>query len=186
VEDGERLVAPLRAIGPVLIDSLADLPYTDVGSIHNDPTTPAPARDRSALLHTLDSSTVDALLGFAGPDAEDPLPVVELRHLGGALARPPARPNAVSFREAAYSMFTVAVAPPPAVDAIRARQQAFVDALEPWRLGGPFVSFMSLDDGPDDVPTAYKPDVYQRLREVKTTYDPDNLFRVNHNIPPLR
>ena len=183
--DGERLVAPLRAIGSTIIDSVADMPYTNVASIHNDPTAPAPGRDRSGLLRTLDSSTVDVLLRFAGPDTENPLPVVELRHLGGALARPPARPNAISFREAAFSLFTVGVAPPPAVDDLRARQQAFIDALASWRLGGPFVSFMSLEDSPADVAAAYKPDIYQRLREAKTAYDPDNLFRVNHNIPPL-
>jgi UDP-N-acetylenolpyruvoylglucosamine reductase len=184
VADGERLVAPLRAVAPAIIDSVADMPYTNVGLIHNDPTDPAPAHDRNGLLGTLEESTVDTLLRFAGPEAENPLPVVELRHLGGALARPPARPNAISYREAAFSLFTVAVVPPPEVDAIKARQQAFLDALEPWRLGGPFVAFMSLDDAPEDVAAAYKPDVYQRLREVKAGYDPGNLFRVNHNIPP--
>ena len=183
--DGERLVAPLRAIGSTIIDSVADMPYTDVASIHQDPTTPAPVRDRSALLSALEPSTVDVLLRIVGPDAEGPVPAVELRHLGGALARPAAHPNAISFREAAFTVFTVGVAPPDAVAEFRARQQAVVDALAPWRLGGPFVSFMGLDLDVAEVATAYHPETYQRLREVKTAYDPDNLFRVNHNIPPL-
>ena len=188
VADGERLVAPLRALAPAIIDTVADMPYTEVGSIHQDPTTPAPAVDRNALLRALDSSTVDTLLEFTGADAADPLGVVELRHLGGALARPPARPNAVPFREGGFSVFTAAIAagPPEEVAGIQARQATFVDALAPWRLGGPYVPFMGAGDAPETVASAYDPDTYRRLREVKTAYDPRNLFRVNPNIPPLR
>lgn len=184
-EDGERLIAPLRASAPALIDSVAELPYTDVASIHQDPTTPAAGIDRSGILRTLDSSTVDDLLRFAGPDAVDPLPVLELRHLGGALARPPAKPNAIPFREAAFSVFVVGDASTPDTSATAiAQQSAFFDAIAPWRIGGAYVTFMGYDSH-EDVPAAYEPAIYQRLREAKTTYDPANLFRVNHNIPPL-
>jgi hypothetical protein len=58
-----------------------------------------------------------------------------------------------------------------------------VAALSPWRVGGPYVSFLS---GPDlsAVETAYESADYQRLREIKAVCDPTNLFRINHNIPP--
>jgi hypothetical protein len=60
-----------------------------------------------------------------------------------------------------------------------------MDALSPWRMGGPFVSFLSgKDTDPATVATAYEEADYQRLRDLKTTYDPTNLFRINHNIPP--
>lgn len=186
--DGERLVAPLRAAAPVIIDGLGEMPYANVASIHNDPTEPAPFFDGSGLLRTLDAATVDVIMDWAGADVADPMPVVELRHLGGALRRPPRQPNAVGYRDAEYCLFVGAVAPgPDAVAAARARQRSFVEALAPWRLGGPFVCFMSGDDAdPEVVRTAYEPAIYQRLREVKAVYDPDNLFRANHNIPPAR
>jgi FAD/FMN-containing dehydrogenase len=185
--DGERLVGPLRALAPAIVDSVAEMPFTEVGSIHQDPTDPAPLVERNALLRTLESSTVDTLLEFTGPDVAEPLGVVELRHLGGALGRPPARPNAVPFRDGGFSVFTTAVAagPPEVVAGIQARQASFVDALAPWRLGGPFVPFMGSGDAPETVASAYDPDTYQRLREVKTVYDPANMFRVNNNIPPF-
>jgi hypothetical protein len=58
-----------------------------------------------------------------------------------------------------------------------------VEALAPWRVGGPFVSFLGGDDL-EDVASAYEPEDYQRLRELKAVWDPANVFRINHNIPP--
>ena len=58
-------------------------------------------------------AAVDSLLGVAGPDVEVPLAVVELRLMGGALARPAAVPNAVAGREGCFSLLVVAPAPPP-------------------------------------------------------------------------
>lgn len=181
--DGERLVAPLREVAPALIDTVRELPYTEVASIHQDPTDPGQFRDRSGLLRTLEAATVDALLDRVGPDADNPVPVVELRHLGGALGRPPQHANAVGFREAKFSLFTTARAGPEEAAAAGELQRSLLDALAPWRLGGPFVSFMGVDQaGAEDVRAAYEPDTFQRLRVLKAAHDPDNLFRINHNI----
>ncbi len=182
-EDGERLVRPLRDVAPALLDGVGEMPYTDVAMIHQDPPDPAPFLDRAGLLRTLDPETIDVLLDVAGPAADPPLVVVELRHLGGALARPPARPSAVGHRDAAFSVFAGGVAAPGIAEAVRDCVAGLMSALTPWLAGG-FVSFLSGGDGPGDVEAAYEPADYQRLREIKSVYDPENLFRVNHNIPP--
>jgi FAD/FMN-containing dehydrogenase len=180
-DDGETLVAPMRAAAPILIDALREMPYREVASIHSDPTDPAPFQERSGLLRTLEPETVAALLAGARP----PLAVVELRHLGGALSRQPARPNAVGYRDAAFSVFIGGLAFPDIADAVHDLQTELVEALAPWRVGGPFVSFLGgADTDPDITATAYEPADHIRLREIKKTYDPTNLFRVNHNILP--
>lgn len=85
---GEQLIAPLRAIGPRLIDNLGDMPYTASGFIYNEPTEPHAFAADNAMLVEFDASAVQTLLDLAGPDAPVPC-IVQLRHLGGALARPP-------------------------------------------------------------------------------------------------
>jgi FAD/FMN-containing dehydrogenase len=180
-DDGERLVAPMRAAAPILIDALREMPYREVATIHNDPTEPAPFQERSGLLRTLEPETVAALLAGARP----PLAVVELRHLGGALSRPPARPSAIGHRDAAFSIFSGGLAFPDIANTVRELQTELVDALAPWRIGGPFVSFLGgADTDPTIAATAYEPADHVRLREIKKTYDPTNLFRINHNILP--
>jgi FAD/FMN-containing dehydrogenase len=184
--DGERLVRPLRAVAPVLVDTIGEMPYAEVARIHQDPTEPAPIADRSGLLRTLEPETIDVLMNLVGPGADTPLVAVELRHLGGALARPPARPSAVGYRDAAFSLFTVGVGGPDTRAAARESQEELFTALAPWRMGGPYVCFLSgRDTDPAQIAAAYEPADYQRLREIKTAYDPANLFRINHNIPPL-
>ncbi|MFL6122730.1 FAD-binding oxidoreductase [Actinophytocola sp.] len=183
--DGEALVHPLRSAAPTLIDTLDEMPYTSVGSIHNDPTEPGPFVEKSALLREFSAETLKILLDLAGPDVEAPLSIVELRHLGGALGRAPERPSAVGFRDAAFSVFIGTAGLPELIDPAHEYHAHLTDALSPWRIGGPFVSFLSgTDTDPAVVATAYEPDDYKRLRALKSTFDPTNLFRINHNIPP--
>lgn len=180
---GEALVQPLRSVAPVLIDDVREMPYTAVASIHNDPTEPAPFVERSALLSALTPETLETLLDLAGPDADPPITLVELRHLGGAVARQPDRPSAVGFRDAAFTVFAGTVGLPELVGPAHEFLDRLVDRLAPWRVGGPYVSFLSGTDL-STVETAYEPADYQRLRSIKAAYDPTNLFRINHNIPP--
>ena len=89
-EDGERLLRPLRSMGPVM-DSVSDMPYTSIGDVHNDPTGPAPVRDRGILLRELDGEAVERIVTLAGAGIELPPGQVEIRQLGGALAACPRR-----------------------------------------------------------------------------------------------
>jgi hypothetical protein len=111
--------------------------------------------------------------------------VVELRQLGGALGRPPAIPNAVGHRDAAFTLFSVSVAEPSRLDAIRAGNRALFAAMAPWDHGGVFVNFLAgAHSAGEPVRNAYEPGDYERLRRLKSEYDPENLFRLNHNIAP--
>lgn len=183
-EEGERLVQPLRDAGQPVLDTLGELPYAEVGTIYNDPTEPAPAYDSNSSLRALDAAAVDAVLSQVGPEAGSPL-VVELRQLGGAYTRPPAVPSAVGGRDAAYSLFAAALLRPGEEAAVHGAHDALHEALSPWATGGWTFNFAGVREAsPERVKRAFTAADYTRLTKAKATYDPDNVFRINHNIPP--
>ncbi|MCI3927702.1 FAD-binding oxidoreductase [Streptomyces sp. AN091965] len=183
--EGEKLLRPLRALGPAQ-DSVADMPYTDIAKIYADPAGPIRTRERAGALRALDDATLRRLLRAAGPDADRPPMVVEIRHLGGALARAPKHPNAVGPRDAAFNLFVADVAPDPGQDAaLEAGQQRLFDILGPSLTGHTQPNFLTdHDTTATRVRRAYRPRDYERLTTLKRRYDRHNLFRVNHNIPP--
>lgn len=185
-EDGERWVEPLRAVGPRLMDTLGEMPYSEVGSIHNEPTMPVPFYGRAGLLRDLDAEAVDTLLSLAGPET-NPGILLEMRHLGGAYSRMPAVPNPVGGRDAAFTMYSASVLQPgQLVEDVRPVHDGVHQKLGQWSTGGTFFGFLGVDDvTPEQVRTAFTPNDYARLTELKTTYDPDNMFRINHNIAPV-
>ncbi|MBT2207265.1 FAD-binding oxidoreductase [Actinomadura sp. NEAU-AAG7] len=182
-EGGEELVRPLREIGPTLMDTVRDMPYTEVGTIHHEPTdAPYVAYDRNVFLHDIDKDAADTLLAHAGPDAQPPF-ITELRHFGGAYARPPEVPNCVGGRDATFCLFTGATLT-EATPALESRDRLLMD-LRPWSTGGTNINFAGVEDtAPDIVRTAYRPADYTRLTELKAVHDPGNVFRINFNIPP--
>ncbi|MGH3376404.1 MAG: FAD-binding oxidoreductase [Actinoallomurus sp.] len=180
---GERLVAPLRAVGPRLRDTLADLPYAETGSIYNDPVQPHAYSGTNLLLSGLDARALRTVAGLAGPDAPVPC-VVDLRHLGGALARTPAVPNAVGHRSAAYLLRVLSPLDGTDHEAVRAAHRRVFAAMEPWSTGGRCLNFLYGDDV--QVREAYEPADFVRLTELKGVYDPANLFRLGRAIPPVQ
>ncbi|GGW89913.1 oxidoreductase [Streptomyces malachitofuscus] len=175
-EEGKKLAEPLRAAGPLVADTLADMPYTRCGEIHNDPTEPIPYSERSMMLRELDGAATDALLALAGPSADCIDLTVELRQLGGAVGRPPEVPNAVDHRDAAFALSTLSLPDdrPPLV----------VDGMAAWGTGRRYLNFLASPDTADLAESGYEPATFARLAEIKAKVDPRNLFRFNHNIAP--
>jgi hypothetical protein len=183
-EDAERLIEPLRAMKPVM-DSITDIPYARIGEVHNDPGGPAPVRDRGILLRELEGGALERIAALAGPGADLPPGQVEIRHLGGALSRPPETLNAISHRDAAFGLNLGILTPPGHDERVDSIQQALIDDLRPWSTGATLPNFLgSGATDPRRVRTAYSDADYERLAAIKATYDPQNLFRINHNIPP--
>jgi FAD/FMN-containing dehydrogenase len=172
---GERLLAPMRQVAAPVLDSVGPMSFAAVDRIHMDPPEPLPAVTRGGLLHSMPAGVVDTVLEMAGPDVDVPLAVVEIRLMGGALARPPEVPNAVPGRDGAFSLVVVAPAPPPLHGAAHAATARVVDSLEPWSTGTALVNFVG-DGGPSELRTAWTADVLERLRRVKATVDPHDVF----------
>ena len=142
-----------------------------------------PACESSAQLADFPREAGDALIAAAGPQADTPALMVEIRQLGGALSREPQEPNAVGNRDARFQLFAVAVGDPSQQQTLRPALQSLVDALAPWETGTTQINFLtSGDTTPEAVSKAYEPAAFERLVRIKNDYDPQDLFRVNHNI----
>jgi FAD/FMN-containing dehydrogenase len=181
--DGERMIAPLRAVAPAVLDTVRDMPYTEVASIHNEPTEPLPYYERGIMLREFPAEAQDKLVELVGPDSDTTLWIAELRALGGAWDREPAVPNAVATRGLPYSLLGVEVGPLPEEQRLKESVAVLLDGMEPWRSDRRLVNNLAPDEAPDAA-AIYGPERYERLAAVKETYDPANMFRINHNIVP--
>jgi FAD/FMN-containing dehydrogenase len=130
--EGERLVAPLRAAVPLLADTLGELPFDRAADIFSEPAEPHPYTGTNAMLRALDPAVLHAAVDVTGPDAPV-MCVVALRHLGGALARPPAVPDAVAHRDAPYLLSVLSLVDGTDVPGRLHRQ--LMDAVAPWTVG---------------------------------------------------
>ena len=180
--EGRRLVAPMRGVAPALIDHVQEMPYTAVDAIHADPDHPVPFCQRGSLLRELTHRTVDALLAVAGPQVPAPLMVCELRQLGGALRRGPVAGNAVSGRDAAYSLNAVGLLTPDTFQAGPAAVDSVIDAAEPWSTGGTLVNLHGRPGNEADRARAWDPETYRRLARLSHELDPVGLLRHEHAI----
>lgn len=185
-DTGKRLTDPLRKAAPVLLDTVAEIPYTEFASITNDPTEPAPAVEHFGVVRELTSEAVQAIADVVGPKSGSRLNIVDIRHLEGAFSRPPAVPHAVGTRDAAFAFFGLTVVPPghEVADYLDSGRE-LTKALSPWLCDRAHPSFLGPADATESgTRHAYDPDTYKSLQAVKAKYDPHNVFCTNHNIPP--
>ena len=127
------VLGPLRALEPEL-DLFAPMTPGGLSEIHNDPKEPVPAMTAHRFLSSAPPNAVAALVAAAGPGSGSPLVSVELRHLGGALARPGT--GALDMVDGNYSLFAVGIAPDAeTAQAVDAALATVADALAPWDTG---------------------------------------------------
>jgi hypothetical protein len=118
-------------------------------------------------------------------------PRVQQCHRGGdpsgALAHPPKLPNAVAHTAAQFNLYSAGVLGVGTDDAVYAGHDELVETLALWNGGMQTLNFMAgvAHTDPADVRQAFTEDTYQRLVALKSRYDPRNMFRFNHNVPPL-
>ncbi|MEV6429823.1 FAD-binding oxidoreductase [Nocardia sp. NPDC051463] len=182
-EEGEKLVAPLRAIGDRLRDDLRAMPYAESHAIHGDPDHPHAYAATNALLSDLGPEARSALLAVTGPDAPIEA-VVDIRHLGGALRRPGAAGISIDYRDAGFIVRVITMPEPGSAATAPADHAAVRAALSPWTLGHNlnFLYGAGAAATEDQTRTGYTPDTYARLATLKANSDPHNMFRFNRNI----
>jgi hypothetical protein len=178
-DEGAALIEPLRALGPAM-DTFSAVPPTALPHLHMDPPKPVPAVGDGMFLDELPAEAVEALVETGRP----PLLSLEIRPLGGALARPSKDHGAVGSIDARFAVFAVGFAPTPEIG--RAVEQAVdcaKDALSPWESDRAHFNF---SERQVDAEHLYPAETYRRLRRIKTAYDSGELFVANHPIPPAR
>jgi FAD binding domain-containing protein/berberine-like enzyme len=184
IEDGERVVKPLREFGHPVLDLCEPKPYLQHQAMF-DPSFPhgrlyyMRSCDVAELSDEVIDTTVEHSLRIASPQTAFPI-----WQLGGAVARADGDGGAFSGRGAGHTFnITAGTDSRDEFEAEREWARGLWSALEPHHQNTVYVNFL-MDEGSDRVRDAYGDERYDRLRKLKREYDPDNLFRLNQNIPP--
>lgn len=175
-EQAERDLAPLLAVADPLINTVSELPYARIGEVHGDPTEPMDVVSCGAAFASIGSELADALLAIARPEVELPISAVEVRALGGAVARETGAPNAVGARSAAGSLFVSGVPIPGTGDAVPEAVKSVLAAIEPWRGAENLINFVGTANKHGDVTRSWSAEQNARLAAIRSSVDPNGLF----------
>jgi FAD/FMN-containing dehydrogenase len=183
-EEGEKLLAPLKSLGRPVGDVLQRRPYVTLQSLL-DATQPKGRRYywKSEYLPGIEPELLAKQLEHAGR-ISSPHSAVIVFQLGGEIAKRPADHSAVGNRDAAAVLNIAASWEKPEDDAVQLEW-----ARSSWRdmkrfsTGGTYVNFLTEEETGERVAAAYGKNL-ARLGEIKARWDPDNVFRMNKNIPP--
>ena len=178
--EANRLLSRLRQLPAQVIDTVGTVPLSQLGGIAAEPVDPMPTQEYSELLHGLDDATLDRLVDAAGAGADVPLTVVQVRHLGGALARATGADGPHGAITEEYSVFCLGVPVAPGLpEAIEAAFGDVRTALGEQRSGRTLFNFLGAES---DLGSTFSPAVRARLREVKVATDPAGVFRSNRPV----
>jgi FAD/FMN-containing dehydrogenase len=181
VEDGQAAVAPFRALATPLADMVAPMPYPGIYPPEDLSFHPT-AIGHTMFVDTIDQHAAETILAYLR-NSDAPIRAAQLRVLGGAMVRVPADATAFAHRGSKIMVNLASFYQGPDDQPVR---QAWVDEFAAaLRQGdqGAYVGFLG-DEGEGRVHQAYPAATWRRLAAVKARYDPGNLFRGNHNIPP--
>lgn len=181
-DDGERVLAPFRALGTPLVDGIRPLHYRDVYEGGPEPPRAVAAALRPFFMDRFDAASAETIFDHLERSTA-PMRVAQLRVLGGAVARVPVEATAFAHRRRAILGTAGAIYERPEEGD---RHQAWAAELAGALRQGPpgaYVGFLG-DFGETGLREAYPGATWDRLRQVKARYDPSNLFRLNQNIPP--
>jgi len=171
--DAEWTLDPLLdAAGKPLAGGFRSMSFSETATIAGPPPVPTALRQHIDLFAQLPDELIDVLL-----EAEVGF---ELRHWGGAMARTSPDSGPIGHRKVPFSV--VAAAPyagPGERELVDSVMDGLATRLRPYATGGTFLNFLT---EPSRTASAYTPEDYRRLVDVKRAWDPDNFFHLNHNI----
>lgn len=173
--DADALLQPLRELAPE-IDTFRRIPAGELIAVHMDPPAPTPSVTAHAMLAELTADVVNAFVSTAS--APSPM-MAELRHVGGAAARP-CGDGAVAALEGEYLLAAIGMIPEPHMaDVARALTRGLVETMSSWR--APSLALTFIDGGVEN--TAGFGDAAPRLSVLKSQFDSANLFAAANPIP---
>jgi FAD/FMN-containing dehydrogenase len=183
IEPGEVVLRPLKRFGSPVLDLCQPKPYV----VHQTTFDAAFPHGwhyyfRACDVAELSDGVIDAMVEY-GDRIVSPITSVALWQMGGAVARVDEAATAFNGRGAAVT-FNINGNSKTAegFEAEREWARAYWSALEPHHTSV-YVNFL-MDEGEQRIRQAYGDAKYERLKALKRTYDPTNLFRLNQNIPP--
>ncbi|ELY51452.1 FAD-binding oxidoreductase [Natronorubrum bangense] len=178
------VIQPARDVAEPLFEHIDPIPYPALQSMFDDL---YPSGDqwywKGDFVHELTDDAIAEHLRFG--EVPTPKSTMHLYPIDGAVHRVDEHDTAWGHRDATWSMVIAGVDSDPATrDLITDWARDYWEAVHPHTAGGSYVNFM-MDEGQDRIQATYA-DNYERLQEIKATYDPDNFFNVNQNIKPAQ
>jgi FAD/FMN-containing dehydrogenase len=180
--EGPAALEPFRKLATPLFEAVMPMPYPGIYQMVAEAEKRGYGSHRSRFLNAIDDADVEAILGaMAAPSS--PAAMVQIRALGGAMARVPSDATAFAHRDAPIMMIIITPYEDPATEPVHAAwTQALHEKLAP-NAAGVYSNFLE-SEGEARIRTAYPSGAYERLAEIKGRYDPSNLFHLNQNIRP--
>lgn len=188
-EQAENVLAPMRRIAGVVLETTRSMPFCEIGSVTMDSPLHLPRIGYSESICELTDQMIAALPEILIPGA--PFIAMELRHAAGGAARPPVGHEGLGYWDSPFLFFGMSVTPDPETELAAANLGERLDEiLKPSSTGTNALTFLLHQYTPggrgevERVKQAYRPTHYARLAELKKQYDPDNLLGGDRNIPP--
>jgi len=184
-ERADEILRPLERLGAPLLDTVRRVPYGEWQTMLDATNTPGAWYYKSGYLDdgkVRDERFIDTLLGQCDFASPSPFSRIVIEHLGGAVGR--VAPDATAFTHRTGTFDLIVIAGnfrPDETDKNVAWARRAWSAMRSFMSGGVYVNYLDADEGAERVKAAYGP-TYERLQSVKRRYDPDNIFRLNHNI----
>lgn len=178
---GVEAIAPLRALAQPVADLVKPMSYAELFP-PEDPSYRPKAVGRTMFLRSVDRRSAGTMVDHL-QRSDAAMRVVQLRVLGGAMARIPSAATAYAHRDARIMANVASFYDGPADRPVREQWVATLAAALDQGERGAYVNFLA-DEGEARVRAAYPGDTWDRLAAIKTRYDPTNLFRLNQNVPP--
>ena len=181
-EEGQRALRPIRELGSIVVDTVAQVPYCALQQ-QLDASYPKGLRNywKSAFLQGLTDEVIGTLIEAMRDTPSDRDQVV-IESYGGAISRVSKDATAFEHRHSPFNLLILAISTNPTLDqADVAWARNLYQRILPHSTGGTYVNYLSAGD---DVHTAYGDARFRRLAGIKARYDPGNLFRFNQNIAP--
>jgi FAD/FMN-containing dehydrogenase len=184
-EQAQKELEPLLTFGSPLDVPVSQMPYTVVNTLIDDGF-PKGALNywKATFLQELADDAIDTMIeAFA--NCPSPMTALIFEHFHGEVTRIPVDAMAVPHRQPGLNLVIPSIwADPATTEANIAWTQETFAAMQPFAAGRQYVNYQGADESAQDqVRVAYGPN-YDRLVELKTKYDPQNLFRLNQNIEP--
>lgn len=177
-EDGAELLRHWRDWRTPELDLWSRIPFSEIASVSDDPLDPLPALATTEWFDTIDDRVIDLLTqALFEQDGPSPLLMAEIRHAGGAVARQPVHPNAYGNRDRQHVLEIVAVIPAPDdFEPTESFLSELKGRLSPFRARGAYLNFLEGQEKVERSSEGFEPTDWERLKAIKTHYDPRNIF----------
>ena len=183
IDQAESVLKPLRDVAPVVAEHVGEMPYPELNSAFDALVPPGLQHYWKAnFVSELSDEAIDAHLEH-GPKVPAVNSTMHLYPINGACHRVASDATAFAYRDATFAPVIAGMWPDPAHnEANIAWVRGYYEATAPHSEEGGYINFMAGDDQ-ERIKANYRGN-YDRLVQVKRSYDPDNLFHLNQNIKP--